>query len=373
MGQAKQKRQFLTSSRALFARLGSATTEAQRSQGVLQVCQSGAARWLQGDDPFIQAAYAQARDASDAAVREGLCRFLDTFFGALWPCASSADPELDLFVGVPVQVLPTAGDVIGDFDDTGPLRQALAAALDLEGCALELDPGLFDLPVYESWPAILATLVPAKNDPLRAQGPRASFRFSEEIAVAPVTRMMWARLSFEQPRQLSVALTRLEQPVELENVQAALPYTLRSFVRDGQQTCLAGVRALAVAAPFTALRQWAFHEGETELQAALRDLQVRQGLTPSQLQAQVAVVEQPAIALPEGVLGAEEAAAALGRSEPQVQIVLGTEGAAGLVRGVGRVMFARSSDAALATTLQAAVRALAAQGVPQVALARRKS
>lgn len=376
MGQGKQKKAFFSAAEQALATLGQAT-DSEIADAVLEVCRLTGARWFSPSDTDIAALYARALESRNATVRNGLSRFLDALIGSLWPSRDSTNPELDLFVGLAVQVLPTFGDVIGDLDDTQPLRDALGEALNLAGCRIHLDSGVYDADIHAGWPDLRDGLRAAKEDAQRAHGPRQCFRFSAGIAAAPVTRFMWARLSFDTQAQGSAALERLATPLPLD-IQLPLPYTVRSVTQAGADQHLAGVRVLGAGLPFSTLQMWAFHEGESELRAALASIAQHQGCAAHEIRARVVVVEQPSIALPEGVLGADEAAKTVGKSDPQVQVLFARrsavksrdKGSAGdqPVSTLGRALFARASSRTLEPTVRAAVQALGALGLTEVEL-----
>ncbi len=372
MGQGKQKKAFFSATERALATLGQAT-DTEVHSAVLELCKLTGARWFNAEDSDIAALYARALESRNATVRNGLTRFLDALTGSLWPSRDSTNPELDLFVGIACQVLPTFCDVIGDVDEVQPLQTALTQALSLSGCRVQVDPGVYDADIHAGWPGVLASMRSAKEDPARTQGPRQCFRFSTGIAAAPVTRFMWARLSFDTEVDGMAALEKLSTPLPL-NLQLPLPYTVRSVTQAGADQHLAGFRLLGMGLPFSTLQMWAFHEGESELRAALASIAQHQGCAPQDVRARVVVVEQPSIALPEGVLGADEAARTVGKSDPQVQVLFArksdSKASAGVlpVSTLGRALFARASSRTLEPTVRAAVQTLGALGLTEVEL-----
>lgn len=367
MGQSKHKNRFFGVAERLFAQLGSVSTDLEVShhdEAILALCRLTQQRWFDLQDTPLHTLYARSLHARDEHIRRGLTLFLDSLLGRIWPSADSADPELDLFVAVPCQVLPFLGDVIGDFDHVEALAQSMQLELEqthqLQGLTVHLDCGLFDVDPFEGWPGVVQSAYVAKNPSLReSHGRRQCFRFSDSPAVAPVTRTMWARLSFQSPEQLGHAIRALSSPVHLHATKASLPYTVGSVTGAGAQQLTSGVRALAVGPAFDTLVQWAFEEGRLEVAAASRDLCQRHSLRPEQLKATVVVVEQPSIALPEGVVGSGQTAASVGKSDPQVQVLFSraeqTSTAGALL---GRALFSRATPRTLEVVLQHAVRCL---------------
>ncbi len=382
MGQAKHKNQFFKAAEGLFGKLSAAALQGElglHDDAVLGLCELTGNRWFSLEDRDIQTLYDRALKGRSTALRQGLSLFLDSLLGHIWPSQDSANPELDLFLAVPCQVLPFLGDVIGDFDDMAPLQASLARELSvvhgLEGFELHLDCGLFDVDPFQGWAPVVQAAYVAKTPSLReSHGRRQCFRFSEEPAVAPVTRIVWARLAFQTTEHLGAAIQALSTPKPLDTSLGSLPYTVGSVTGQGSQQVLAGVRALAIGPAFSTLVQWAFQEGRLEIQAALRDVCQRNEVTPQQLKAMVVVVEQPSIALPEGVLGSEQTAAALGKSDPQVQVLFGRADA-GVTDTVtlGRALFARANAKTMELVVQQAVELLCELGLHSVELGKLSS
>lgn len=390
MGQAKHKKQFFKQVESALRELGALSRDPgkahskQAQEALLEICGLVGARWSDPADPWLPAVHLKALQGESQDIHDGWLAYLDALCGALWPSATAANPETELMLAVAVRVLPTASDVIGEFDDTLPLQAALQlqfqaqlkelceARPELAGATrfkLTLEPALHDVNPHEGLASLLSAVSVAKAD----RGPenqRQSFRFGATPAVAPVVRVMWAKLQFEniEDGQALLALMGKGQFMK-PPIDASLFYTLKAFTHAAQEQALAGIQALWVGLPASTCLKWAFHESEVELIAGLRQLLADHNRAAGELQAKVVVVQTQGVALPEGVVGGDGKAAPTQKSDPQIQVVFCTKPSSpelAISSVLGRVMFARTTPAAMQATLQAAVLTLAKEGVEEV-------
>lgn len=374
MGQSAKKNKFFkTFEDALLKYSGTFgseghTTEVQ-VEAFLDVCRVIGTRWQSPDSEF-QLAFRRALTSPVPALRQALLRFFDVFLSSTWP-REDARGEYELTLSLVVQVLPSYGDVIGEFDDVSTLATQLAAQLGVDPQSLQIDKSLHELTPYQGWSSICSEVAFAKTAAQRKPS-RPGMRFSTEVAVAPVVRHMWVTVTFPDEAGAASVLDRMRQGQFFHPpLQASLPYTVKAVMEAAQETCQAGVLGLYLGLPLSSAVQWAFYEGDLELQAALKALASGTAEQPQNLHAKVVVAAASEVSLPEGVVGAERASEVFGKGLPEVQVLFYRKSPrTSVLSAAGRVLYCRAAPDELEPALQSLIVLLARHGIQEVEVVR---
>lgn len=374
MGQAAKKNKFYKDFTTALLKYHSSLQDNgahsdEKLTNFLAVCQVVGTRWHTSDPDFL-VAYQRTLTGDDEKLKDALVAFFDTFLSATWP-RDDAQTEFELTLALVVQVLPTFGDLIGQFDDVQSLECQVLQHLGLENAVVRLAPQLHELSAFQGWNPLCRELAPAKAA-AHSKSRRYGMRFSTEVAVAPVVRVMWLTVTLADAVSAERLLDRMRQGVvPAPPLAASLPYTVKAVTQEGEDTQLAGVLGLHLGLPLSSTLNWAFHEGDAEVKAALAQLKARASDEAAGLLAKVVVTPSPDVAMPEGVVGGERASDFFGKALPQLQVVFYRKSPhTGIPAVEGRALYCRFTPEELAPALQSLLRILARNGIEEVEVVR---